>query len=637
MADEILVRYKQDISQIEQSLDQAQKKYIQTEVVGNKAFATIGKSSETASKAIDRVSQTVANAGRQFNGLHNSVSQIGRELPNFAVNLNTGFLAISNNLPILFDELSRIKKVNAELLAQNQQAVPVWKQLGSAVFSWGTALSVGITLLTVFGGKIVEFISGSEGSAKAQEEEAKAIKAKNDELRKQQELVEKINVDINQALDTDMRARANRQGGLNDQKRELELLRSKGATEKEIFEQEQTIRRIELDDLQVRYNNLEVFGDDRLKLAMQIADKEKDIASAAARFKIEEDRREKEARERQNKEFQKQLDFEAHLHDLREKGLAQAVKEIADEARKKQIDDKRVFDARMLGLSEDFTQDEIDFVAASEKEKRDQLEKTAKAKMEVESILIKATLESAKKQTEIEDLRREALLSSLGQIATVFGSIAQLAGANTEAGKALAIAETTISTYVTAQQAYEGTVKAFKALGPIALALGAVAAGAAVVAGLARVQQITSVQVPKPEKQQAYQYFATGVVGLQGPGTETSDDIPAYLSRGESVITAKATSAKKDELRALNYSVLRYDQLIQDRYVRPALEAKQKEQAHFAEQIAYAVHVHASMGEKKIVKAIKDNRPATRADIKGLTQEVVRSTRESSFKDGHYV
>ncbi|WP_312922939.1 hypothetical protein [Empedobacter brevis] len=37
--------------------------------------------------------------------------------------------------------------------------------------------------------------------------------------------------------------------------------------------------------------------------------------------------------------------------------------------------------------------------------------------------------------------------------------------------------------------------------------------------------------------------FKDGVVGLNGPGSETSDSIPARLSRGESVITAKGTRA----------------------------------------------------------------------------------------------
>ena len=40
--------------------------------------------------------------------------------------------------------------------------------------------------------------------------------------------------------------------------------------------------------------------------------------------------------------------------------------------------------------------------------------------------------------------------------------------------------------------------------------------------------------------------FAEGVVGLQGPGSETSDSIPAMLSRNESVITAKATQRYKE-------------------------------------------------------------------------------------------
>jgi len=36
--------------------------------------------------------------------------------------------------------------------------------------------------------------------------------------------------------------------------------------------------------------------------------------------------------------------------------------------------------------------------------------------------------------------------------------------------------------------------------------------------------------------------FATGVVGLQGEGTSTSDSIPAWLSKGESVVTADGTN-----------------------------------------------------------------------------------------------
>ncbi len=46
--------------------------------------------------------------------------------------------------------------------------------------------------------------------------------------------------------------------------------------------------------------------------------------------------------------------------------------------------------------------------------------------------------------------------------------------------------------------------------------------------------------------------FKDGVVNLQGEGTETSDSIPAWLSKGESVITARATRMNKEELEWMN-------------------------------------------------------------------------------------
>lgn len=46
-------------------------------------------------------------------------------------------------------------------------------------------------------------------------------------------------------------------------------------------------------------------------------------------------------------------------------------------------------------------------------------------------------------------------------------------------------------------------------------------------------------------------YYAKGVINLNGPGTETSDSIPAFLSKGESVITAKATRKSMGLLEAI--------------------------------------------------------------------------------------
>lgn len=45
--------------------------------------------------------------------------------------------------------------------------------------------------------------------------------------------------------------------------------------------------------------------------------------------------------------------------------------------------------------------------------------------------------------------------------------------------------------------------------------------------------------------------FAKGVINLQGPGTATSDSIPAHLSKGESVMTAKETRESMGILQAI--------------------------------------------------------------------------------------
>jgi hypothetical protein len=55
--------------------------------------------------------------------------------------------------------------------------------------------------------------------------------------------------------------------------------------------------------------------------------------------------------------------------------------------------------------------------------------------------------------------------------------------------------------------------------------------------------------------------FKDGVVGLDGGGTETSDSIPAWLSRGESVITARATKNNKEELEFMNRTGLSIGEL----------------------------------------------------------------------------
>ena len=101
--------------------------------------------------------RNVGNYASHWDGLGKAINQLSREMPAFAVSMQTGLLAISNNLPILADEIARIRRENVELTKSGQKAVPVWRQVAGSLVSWQTLLSVGVTLLTVYGDKIFDF------------------------------------------------------------------------------------------------------------------------------------------------------------------------------------------------------------------------------------------------------------------------------------------------------------------------------------------------------------------------------------------------------------------------------------------------------------------------------------------------
>lgn len=111
-----------------------------------------------AEAAIGDYRSNVGNYQSAFNGLNVSVSQIVRELPSATAGANMFFLAISNNIPMLVDEINKLRAANKLAMKEGKQGVPILKQLGAAVFSWNSLISVGITLLTVYGKDIVSWI-----------------------------------------------------------------------------------------------------------------------------------------------------------------------------------------------------------------------------------------------------------------------------------------------------------------------------------------------------------------------------------------------------------------------------------------------------------------------------------------------
>jgi hypothetical protein len=111
--------------------------------------------------------------------------------------------------------------------------------------------------------------------------------------------------------------------------------------------------------------------------------------------------------------------------------------------------------------------------------------------------------------------------------------------------KAIQLVQATIATAVAVIQGLQAGLS----LGPAGIALGPALAAAAGLAGAVQIGLIASQKPPPPPK------FAKGVIGLRGPGTSTSDNIDAKLSRGESVMTAKATEAFSDQLAMMELAV----------------------------------------------------------------------------------
>lgn len=128
--------------------------------------------------------RNVGNYASSWNGLNVQTHQLLRELPSLTMSFNQFFLAISNNLPMFADELKRASEEFKSLKAQGKEAVPVWKQLLGSLFSWQSALVIGITLLSAYGNEVIGWVASLFKGKKALEETTSAYKQLEDARRK---------------------------------------------------------------------------------------------------------------------------------------------------------------------------------------------------------------------------------------------------------------------------------------------------------------------------------------------------------------------------------------------------------------------------------------------------------------------
>lgn len=143
----------------------------------------------------------------------------------------------------------------------------------------------------------------------------------------------------------------------------------------------------------------------------------------------------------------------------------------------------------------------------------------------------------------VQEGKYQAIMGALGNLQGLMEAVGEDNEAAAKASKVLALATIAIETGKALATAITGAMESASATGPAAVFTAP--AFIAEMVGIVLGGVTSAISTVKGAK------FATGGY-VQGAGTATSDSIPARLSNGESVMTAKATSMFYDTLSAMN-------------------------------------------------------------------------------------
>jgi hypothetical protein len=149
----------------------------------------------------------------------------------------------------------------------------------------------------------------------------------------------------------------------------------------------------------------------------------------------------------------------------------------------------------------------------------------------------------------------------------------------------------------------QSIIKGIAMFGPPPSPAGIAAIATASITGAVQAAIVAATPIPK---------FKDGVIGLNGPGTETSDSILARLSKGESVMTAKETRDYRSELEAMRKGTY-------EKYRMPITRRKSLSEARhesMSENIYNSLLNNNAFDDQRMVAAIKDTKRTSRDDAK---------------------
>src|SRR5574344_165468 len=158
-------------SQVKEEVNKLTIEYRRNTDVGKNLDAQAKKIADAmniAQQATGKYGLNVGNYRSAFDGLGWSVNQVARELPSLANSANQFFLAISNNIPMVIDEWQRynikMKETNAAIdagIVKGSKMASAWQHAFASIISWQTAIIAALTILSQYGGQIIEWIKNA--------------------------------------------------------------------------------------------------------------------------------------------------------------------------------------------------------------------------------------------------------------------------------------------------------------------------------------------------------------------------------------------------------------------------------------------------------------------------------------------
>ena len=459
-----------------------------------------------------------------------------------------GFAVVQGGMALLGTESKEVEKTllkvqAAMALSQGLQtigeSVDSFKQLGAVVKSYTIvqristaaqavfnavmaanpigAVVVAVTALIAAGYALVKMFQASSEETKRSEQAHKAL---GKELKNQVEAQKNATIEADLSRDAQLKmAKASGKSADEIRKLSVELANQEVAQK---IANAQTLRAIAIEAIRVA--NLEDASESQKTLAKNALKEFNDANEAAKTALIN---RRKLLIDNRAAELQEQTDATRKANDKANEA-ADKKSEKEKEKRKKEREDYLKDAEELQGLINKLEQNRLD-KEAEVKKKADEIQQGLKdnaltpaqrlqKKYDEERAILEAAHQStllldakfytdkkaleaedtankkqnAETQEQIEKRKQQAREQYLAAGANTLKQAASLLGESTAAGKAAAIAATTIDTYQSATAAYK-SLAGIPVVGP---ALGGIAAGVAVASGLANVKKILSVKVP---------------------------------------------------------------------------------------------------------------------------------------------